>query len=97
MAGVPNFYESVMSDGQRDAAKRAPKLTDLSDEVALLRVLIRSQLDDAESVDLIGRSIERLAKVLKTQQSLSGDSGRKLDELLASVLREVGKEMGIGE
>ena len=75
---------------------------DLSTEIRLLRDLIYEQANAPEgkkpaNLDLIGKSIERLARVLKAQKSLSGDSGRRIDELLGSLLQEVGTELGIDD
>ncbi len=75
---------------------------DLSTEIRLLRDLIYEQANAQEgkkpaNLDLIGKSIERLARVLKAQKSLSGDSGRRIDELLGSLLQEVGTELGIDD
>ena len=75
---------------------------DLSTEIRLLRDLIHEQANTPEgkkpaNLDLIGKSIERLARVLKAQKSLSGDAGRRIDELLGSLLQEVGTELGIDD
>ena len=75
---------------------------DLSTEIRLLRDLIYQQANAPDgkkpaNLDLIGKSIERLARVLKAQKSLSGDTGRRIDELLGSLLQEVGTELGIDD
>ena len=79
-----------------------PDPADLSMEIRLLRDLIHEQANAPEgkkpaNLDLVGKSIERLARVLKAQKSLSGDSGRRIDELLGSLLQEVGTELGIDD
>ena len=87
---------------QLDWTGSTPDPADLSTEIRLLRDLIQEQANTPEgkkpaNLDLIGKSIERLARVLKAQKSLSGDSGRRIDELLGSLLQEVGTELGIDD
>ena len=71
------------------------QLTNLADEIATFKRLINEQVEAGVSLDVIGRAYERLAKLCRAHRSMTG-GGSKVDELLGSLLQEVGVELGIG-
>ena len=68
-------------------------LDDLTAEIQMLRAIIATQMD-AGALDKVSRNIERLAKVMGINRRMTG-GGRQLDDLLGSLLEEVGVQLGI--
>jgi len=69
----------------------------IDDEIALLRVKIKSLLDhDPENVRLMTQATNALARLVMTRYSITGGEKRKLKEAIGNVLREVAVPLGIG-
>jgi len=79
----------------------------LSDEIALLRVIIRRVFEyaDADAQDLttwsaalntLGAASTRLAGLLRTQQIIAGDSGDVLS-VLSQAIGEVAHDLGLSD
>jgi hypothetical protein len=88
------FYAELFTAEELADLARASGEPSLDDEVALLRVAIRRGVTSGESLETIGRSVQRLAQTLKLARALRGDALRNLEEALARVLDEIGAEMG---
>jgi hypothetical protein len=89
------LYGDLFSADERSSLGQALVAGDLSEEVALLRVLVHRAVESGESLETISRALARLGQLLKLQHVLSGDSARSLDDALARVLQEVGAEIGL--
>jgi hypothetical protein len=87
------FYAELFTSEELADLARAGGEPSLDDEVALLRVAIRRGVASGESLETIGRSVQRLAQTLKLARALRGDALRNLEEALARVLDEIGAEM----
>ena len=68
---------------------------DLRHEIAMLREIISHQ-HGAGDFNNAARNIERLAKIVRTNKAITG-GGREIDEMLGTLLEEVGAQMGIPE
>jgi hypothetical protein len=88
-------YGDLFSAEERSSLSEALTAGDLTEEVALLRVLVHRAVESGESLETVSRALARLGQLLKVQHILSGDSERSLDDALARVLQEVGAEIGL--
>ena len=68
---------------------------DLTAEITTLREIIATQMDLGH-LDKVARNIERLSKVMGINRRMT-TGGRQIDELLGSLLLEVGAQLGIPE
>ena len=67
------FYSKRMTREQRREFKKALKLTDMSNEIALMRVKLNTLLNDPDAPpDLIHKTINSLAKLAGIQRHNSG-------------------------
>lgn len=93
------LYDGLFSADELAALNTAADGDDLGEELRLLRVMIRRAVaSDTEMADLdvLSKSIGRLAQAQRVQHVLKGDSARTLDEALAKVLEEIGNELSPG-
>ncbi len=103
-ATQPTFYTRHLS--QQDLADLEAALANgLQDEIAMLRLVIRrvfehasdAELDLAawsETLDTLGAASARLARLLRTQKDLGGES-QGVSQALSQALGEVIHEMGL--
>lgn len=94
-AAARRMYGDLFSHEERVSLDEALAAGDLTEEVALLRVLVHRAVEVGESLENLSRALSRLGQLLKVQHLLSGDSARSLDDALARVLQEVGTEIGL--
>ena len=88
------FYADLLTPDERaDLADAGDAEAPLADEVALLRIAIRRGVASGESLETIGRSVQRLAQTLKVARSLRGEGLREFEEMLAQALDEIGREL----
>jgi hypothetical protein len=87
------FYDDLFTDEERDSLDGALLAGDLTQEIALLRIVVRRAVAVGEPTETISRAIARLGQILRVQHVLSGDAARGLDEALAKVLEEISAEM----
>ncbi len=78
------LYAPTLTAAERAALDAAAGRPLLEDEVALVRVLIRRALEEADQIDvrLVGRLIDTLCRLLRTREAV-GAGGETLAETLA--------------
>ena len=89
------FYEDLFSADERAALADAVTSSDLDQEVALLRVLIRRGVAEGVDLETLSRSLGRLGQLLRVQRVIQGEAAKSLDEALGRVLEEIGNELGV--
>ena len=94
-AEARRLYQDLFSDAERAALAGAAERQDLDQELELLRVLIRRSVAEGQDLELVSRSIGRLAQALRIQRVLKGEAAKNLDEALARALEEIGNQLGI--
>ena len=68
----------------------------IDDEIALLRVKIKSALEkDPENIKLIMQATNTLARLVKTRYNITKEQGKGLKEAISNVLREIALPLGI--
>jgi len=85
------FYSRSLSEAERLALPQAEDIQGLDQEIALLRVKLRTALEERpEDLKLMLKGIELLVRALSTRYRLPRQSQEDLSEAIRGVLHEVG-------
>ena len=91
------FYSRVLDEAERLDFQMATNVEGIDDEIALLRVKIKSLLErDPENIKLIMQATNTLARLVRTRYNISKEDKQGLKEAIANVLRDVALPLGIG-
>ena len=91
------FYSKVLDEAERLDLELASGVEGIDDEIALLRVKIKSILEhDPENIRLIMEATNTLAKLIKTRYNITKEQKKGLKEAISNVLRDVALPLGIG-
>ena len=91
------FYSKVLDEAEQLDFELASGVEGIDDEIALLRVKIKSILThDSENVKLIMQATNTLAGLVKTRYNITKDQRKGLKEAIGNVLRDVALPLGIG-
>jgi hypothetical protein len=91
------FYAKVLDEAEQFDFELASGVNGIDDEIALLRVKIKSVLEkDPENVNLIMQATNTLATLVKTRYKISKEQRKGLKEAIGNVLRDVAVPLGIG-
>ncbi len=91
------FYSRILDDAERIDFELATGVEGLDDEIALLRVKIKSLLEhDPEDIKLIMQVTNTLVRLVRTRYNISKEDRKGLKEAVSNVLREVALPLGIG-
>jgi hypothetical protein len=85
------FYGSSLTEAERVDLEEAAELENLDDEIAVLRVRLKTALNERpEDYALLVRGIGMLTKAVATQYRLSPRASKDLADNLAAVLNRFG-------
>ena len=91
------FYSKVLDEAEQLDFEVAAGVEGIDDEIALLRVKIKSILeDDPENVRLIMQMTNALERLVKTRYNITKEQKKGLKEAIGNVLRDVALPLGIG-
>ena len=91
------FYSKVLDEAEQLDFELATGVNGIDDEIALLRVKIKSILEhDPENIKLIMEATNTLAKLIKTKYNISKEDKKGLKEAIGNVLRDIALPLGIG-
>ena len=91
------FYSKVLDEAERLDFELASGVEGIDDEIALLRVKIKSILEkDPDNVKLIMQATNALARLVRTKYNISKKDKKGLKEAIANVLRDIALPLGIG-
>lgn len=91
------FYAKVLDEAERIDFELATGVEGIDDEIALLRVKIKSLLErDPENIKLIMRAINALERLVRTKYHISKGDKKGLKEAIGNVLKDVALPLGIG-
>jgi len=91
------FYSKVLDEAEQLDFELAAGVEGIDDEIALLRVKIKSILEnDPENIKLIMQATNILAGLVKTRYNISKEQKKGLKEAIGNVLRDVALPLGIG-
>jgi len=90
------FYSKVLDESEQLDFALATGVEGIDDEVALLRVKIKSLIaHDPDNITLIMQAINTLARVVSTKYNLSRKDKKGLKEAIGNVLRDIALPLGI--
>ena len=91
------FYSKVLDEAEQLDFELATSVEGIDDEIALLRVKIKSLLaHDPENIKLIMQATNTLARLVRTRYNISKEDKKGLKEAIANVLRDIALPLGIG-
>ena len=91
------FYSRILNEAEQLDFELATGVEGLDDEIALLRVKIKSLLEhDPENIKLIMQATNTLVRLVKTHYNISQEDKKGLKEAIGNVLKEVALPLGIG-
>ena len=91
------FYAKVLDEAEQLDFELASGVEGIDDEIALLRVKIKSVLEkDPENIKLIMQATNTLAGLVKTRYKITNEQRKGLREAIGNVLRDVALPLGIG-
>ena len=91
------FYSRVLDEAEQFDFEAATGVDGIDDEIALLRVKIKSVLEkDPENIRLIMQATNTLAGLVKTRYNITKEQRKGLREAIGNVLRDVAIPLGIG-
>ena len=91
------FYSKVLDEAEQLDFELASGVEGIDDEIALLRVKIKSILEnDPENIKLIMQATNALARLVRTKYNISKKDKKGLKEAIGNVLRDVALPLGIG-
>ena len=91
------FYSKVLDEAERLDFELASGVEGIDDEIALLRVKIKSLIaHDPDNIKLIMQATNTLAGLVKTSSKMSKEQKKGLKEAIGNVLRDVAFPLGIG-
>jgi hypothetical protein len=90
------FYTRAMDEAEKMDFELAQGVEGIDDEIALLRVKIKSLLEnDPENVKLMMEATSALARLVRTRYRISADQKKALTEAIGSVLKGLAIPLGI--
>ena len=91
------FYSRVLDEAERLELELAQGVEGVDDEIALLRVKIKSILEsDPENVRLIMEATNTLARLVRTRYNITKEQKKGLKEAIGNVLKDIALPLGIG-
>ena len=95
-ARKPGLYAKVLDEAEKLDFEQAAGVDGIDDEIALLRVKIKSVLEkDPENIRLIMAATNALAGLVKTRYKITKVQRQGLKEAIGNVLKEVALPLGI--
>jgi len=90
------FYSKVLDEAEQLDFELATGVEGIDDEIALLRVKIKSILaNDPDNIKLIMQTTNALARLVRTRYNISKEDKKGLKEAIGNVLRDVALPLGI--
>ena len=90
------FYSKVLDEAEQLDFELATGVEGIDDEIALLRVKIKSILtNDRDNIKLIMQATNTLSRLVRTRYNISKEDKKGLKEAIGNVLRDVALPLGI--
>lgn len=93
------FYAQLFTPEELAALARTAADFSLLEEIGILKVLIRRVLarngHSAETLKLVGRAVDQLARAWRVERAISGEAADGLASAMGKVLDELSAELGI--
>jgi hypothetical protein len=96
-ARTHGFYAKVLDEAELLDFELAAGVEGFDDEITLLRVKIKSLLEnDPENIKLLMDATITLANLVKTKYKISKEQKKGLKEAIENVLRDIAIPLGLG-
>jgi hypothetical protein len=90
------FYSKVLDEAEQLDFELASGVEGFDDEIALLRVKIKSLLEsDPENIKLLMQATNTLTRLVKAKYNISKEQKQGLKEAIGNVLRDIAIPLGI--
>jgi hypothetical protein len=90
------FYSKVLDEAEKLDFETASDVNGIDDEIALLRVKIKSVLEkDPENVKLIMQATNTLAGLVKTRYNITKEQRKGLRDAITNVIKDIAIPLGI--
>jgi len=90
------FYSNVLDEAEQLDFELAAGVDGIDDEIALLRVKIKSILEkDPENISLIMQATSALERLVKTRFNITKEQRKGLKEAIGNVIRDIAVPLGI--
>jgi hypothetical protein len=90
------FYSKVLDEAEKLDFETASGVNGIDDEIALLRVKIKSVLEkDPENVKLIMQATNILAGLVKTRYNITKEQRKGLRDAITNVIKDIAIPLGI--
>jgi hypothetical protein len=90
------FYSRVLDEAEKLDFESASGVNGIDDEIALLRVKIKSVLEkDPENIKLIMLAANTLAAMVKTRYNINKEQRKGLKEAIGNVIKDIAIPLGI--
>ena len=91
------FYTRVLDEADLIDFEMATGVEGIDDEIALLRVKIKSILSsDPDNIKLIMQITDALSRLVRTRYNITKDQKKGLKEAIANVIGDIAVPLGIG-
>ena len=91
-----DFYAKVLDEAEQLDFELASGVEGIDDEIALLRVKIKSILEDEpENIRLIMQMTNALERLVKTRYNITREQKKGLKEAVGNVLKDIALPLGI--
>ena len=91
------FYSTILDEAEQLDFDLASGVEGIDDEIALLRVKIKSILEkDPENIKLIMEATNTLARLIRTRFNITKEQRKGLKEAIGNVLKDIALPLGIG-
>jgi hypothetical protein len=95
-AKKPSFYSKVLDEAEQLDLELAGGVEGFDDEIALLRVKIKSLLEsDPENIRLLMQATNTLTRLVKAKYHITKEQKQGLKEAIGNVLRDIAIPLGI--
>ena len=95
--GKPSFYTKVLDEAEQLDFELASGVKGIDDEIALLRVKIKSLLEnEPENIRLIMQMTNALERLVRTRYNISKEQRKGLKEAIGNVIKDIAIPLGIG-
>ena len=96
-ASQPGFYSRVLDEAEKLDFALAADVNGIDDEIALLRVKIKSILEhDPEDIKTIMHATNALERLIMTRYKITREQRKGLKEAIGNVLKDIALPLGIG-
>jgi hypothetical protein len=96
-AKKPGFYAKVLDKAEQLDFELAAGVNGLDDEIALLRVKIKSLLaNDPENIKLLMDATNTLVRLIQTKYKINKEQKQGLKEAIENVLKDIAIPLGLG-